>query len=108
MRHIAIGFKKRLYIHLRDEWRCFYCHILMDPLSDDLTIDHVDPDGSNEEDNLVTCCISCNIQKSDSDVDDFLLARSRKGFDCAKVPILTCVNPHFSVEDCEYPVNVTS
>jgi hypothetical protein len=54
----------RLDIGRRDEFRCAYCH---DELaSDKLALDHVIPrprGGSDTQENLVTCCPSCNSKK---------------------------------------------
>ena len=46
----------------------------MNPLSDDLSLDHVDPRGDNNDENLVTACRSCNSAKGDKK-PDFLLAK---------------------------------
>ena len=49
----------------RDSWRCFYCG---DSVSAEMaTLDHKIPRskrGTNEPDNLVTCCFICNSIKS--------------------------------------------
>lgn len=76
-----------------DEWRlvvytlnqtCTYCGKKMDILS--LTMDHVVPmskGGTNTVDNVTVACLSCNVIKSDRDLDEFLTNRkkykSRKG-----------------------------
>jgi len=57
------SFKKRLRIYLRDAFTCRYCDRAMNPLSDDLSLDHVDPVGGDDDSNLVTSCISCNSRK---------------------------------------------
>ena len=57
------SFKKRLRIYMRDVFTCRYCERAMNPLSDDLALDHIAPDGGSEDSNLVTCCRSCNSRK---------------------------------------------
>ena len=57
------SFKKRLRVYMRDCFTCRYCDRAMNPLSDDLTIDHIDPVGGDEDANLVTACRSCNSAK---------------------------------------------
>ena len=50
-------------IYKRDGYRCVYCGN-----TKQLTIDHVIPKskgGKNTWENLVTCCIKCNLKKSD-------------------------------------------
>ena len=59
--------KTRYNFYLRDKFTCQYCgdHF---PVSE-LTLDHVFPKslgGSNDWDNLTTCCVSCNTEKADS------------------------------------------
>lgn len=47
----------------------------MHPLSDDLTLDHVSPDRNKSNDeNLVTCCMECNLSKGRK-TPDFYLAK---------------------------------
>lgn len=58
-----ISFKQRLKVYLRDQFACVYCQNAMNPLSDDLTLDHVIPNGLISDDNLVTCCKECNQSK---------------------------------------------
>ena len=59
----SFSFKKRLRIYLRDAFTCRYCDRAMNPLSDDLSLDHIDPIGGDDDSNLVTSCISCNSRK---------------------------------------------
>ena len=59
----TISFKKRLRIYMRDCFQCRYCGKLMNPLSDELTLDHVNPDGDDGDDNLATACRTCNSRK---------------------------------------------
>lgn len=52
---------KRKMIYKRDHYTCQYCGSIKD-----LTIDHVIPKskgGTNNWDNLVTCCRKCNLKK---------------------------------------------
>lgn len=57
------SFKKRLRLYWRDAFTCRYCSRTMHPLSDDLTLDHIDPQGGDDDDNLATSCRSCNSRK---------------------------------------------
>ncbi len=53
----------RRAVFARDEWACQYCGS-----ERDLTVDHVIPrskGGSNEWENIVTCCGPCNRRKAD-------------------------------------------
>jgi 5-methylcytosine-specific restriction endonuclease McrA len=56
----------RQNILARDRWCCQYCGKKF--VSKDLTYDHVTPKsrgGSTCWENIVTCCISCNLKKGD-------------------------------------------
>jgi 5-methylcytosine-specific restriction endonuclease McrA len=56
----------RLNIYARDGFTCQYCAARFP--SEDLTFDHVTPrsrGGMTTWENIVTCCIPCNRQKSD-------------------------------------------
>jgi hypothetical protein len=66
------SFQKRLRIYWRDQFTCRYCERPMHPLSDDLTLDHVDPAGGDEDDNLTTSCRSCNSSKGRTNGPSFL------------------------------------
>ena len=71
-----IAVERRWQIYSRDNHACVYCGS-----SQDLTLDHVDPtrrktwrgrdieDHSN--DNLVTCCRSCNSKKFTKSLEEF-------------------------------------
>jgi 5-methylcytosine-specific restriction endonuclease McrA len=64
---------KRRRIYRRDGYRCHYCRIevVVDVPHDHprrATFDHKQPRskvGSNDADNIVTCCNRCNLEKSD-------------------------------------------
>lgn len=71
IRYVYLPFKKvpltRNNIYRRDGYSCMYCN-------DDknLTLDHVYPKskgGSNDWENLVTCCKKCNSKKQDKTLD---------------------------------------
>lgn len=54
--------EKRLAIYLRDGLACCYCGAALEDGAQ-LTLDHLRPydhGGSNNETNLVTCCLKCN------------------------------------------------
>lgn len=59
----AFSFQKRLRIYWRDQFTCRYCGRAMHPLSEDLTLDHIEPNGGDADDNLATSCRSCNSSK---------------------------------------------
>lgn len=55
----------------RDNFTCVYCFSCSGPM----TLDHIIPEvrnGTETEDNLVTCCQSCNNKKADNSVQTFL------------------------------------
>lgn len=61
---------KRAKIYERDGWKCVYCGSEYK-----LTIDHMIPvsiGGTNRNENLQTCCISCNNAKANLSLDEFL------------------------------------
>ena len=77
---------KRLAIYARDDHRCVYCGA--DLAAQVATLDHVRPrelGGSNQESNLVTCCLGCNSAKQDLPLMAFLATLTDKGFDPATV-----------------------
>lgn len=51
--------KRRQLCYERDDRRCVWC----DTETDDLTLDHIVPDGGNESTNLATACRSCNSRR---------------------------------------------
>lgn len=58
---------------------CAYCKITMDTRKQ-FTVDHVIPvsrGGTDDPDNLVACCKSCNSKKHDRDVELFLSAAGK-------------------------------
>lgn len=70
---MAISSNKRHNVFMKTFYHCAYCgKILID--TDDLTIDHKNPKakgGTDEMDNLVGCCKSCNQIKADRTVMEF-------------------------------------
>jgi len=66
-----ISKKKRFEVFKRDGFVCQYCGA--HPPSTILHVDHIDPvalGGSNEIDNLITSCQSCNLGKSATPLTD--------------------------------------
>jgi 5-methylcytosine-specific restriction endonuclease McrA len=56
---------KRMELYERDSWTCQYCGEKVTP--ENVTLDHFQPKskgGSNNKDNLRTCCLLCNSIKS--------------------------------------------
>ena len=61
--------EKRLSIYLRDGLACAYCGTAVED-GTRLTLDHLTPHsagGSNSQDNLVTCCLTCNSRRGARD-----------------------------------------
>jgi 5-methylcytosine-specific restriction endonuclease McrA len=77
---VALPIKKRVRIFMRDAYTCRYCGYDMTlhfayPHLRVLTLDHVvprDAGGNNDEQNLVTCCASCNSRKGNLSIEAFL------------------------------------
>ena len=71
-RYRGLKREKRILILIRDQQRCRYCGLELDPFVDDdhplfLTVDHVMPrclGGTSEFKNLVVACRPCNQRKS--------------------------------------------
>lgn len=67
--------EKRLAIYMRDDWACVYCQKDLSRVKPRLrTLDHVIPviyGGTNNANNLVTCCKACNDRKGARDFDQF-------------------------------------
>lgn len=60
----------RQEIFARDSYECQYCGS-----HENLTIDHITPlskGGGNENENLATCCVSCNCAKGELSLPEFL------------------------------------
>lgn len=63
-------------IMLRDSYKCVYCGAV-----ENLSIDHRTPvflGGTNDLDNLATCCRSCNSSKGDRTVEDWTAAKEKR------------------------------
>lgn len=61
-----IGKRLRFAIFARDQFTCRYCGRQADQVA--LHIDHIIPvakGGTNDEQNLITACVECNLGKSD-------------------------------------------
>ena len=69
-RGTLFGWQVRAYILERDHGRCVYCRRSKVRLE----LDHVKPRaiGSDRVDNLVACCRSCNIKKTNQPIEQFL------------------------------------
>jgi hypothetical protein len=69
----AISASKRHNVFMKTFYHCGYCgKVLID--NDDLTIDHKNPKakgGTDEMNNLVGCCKSCNQMKADRTVEEY-------------------------------------
>jgi len=74
---------KRLAIYLRDGECCLYCGAAIEDGAI-LTLDHVVPcelGGTNEADNLVTACLSCNSAKQNKTIRQFFVVLRDKGIE---------------------------
>jgi 5-methylcytosine-specific restriction endonuclease McrA len=70
---MAISANKRHNVFMKTFYHCAYCGKILDK-HEDLTIDHKNPKakgGTDEMDNLVGCCKSCNQLKADRTVAEF-------------------------------------
>ena len=67
---------KRLAIYLRDGLSCAYCNHSVEEGAR-LSLDHITPYsawGSNDADNLITCCRRCNSARGNRSVRSFVKA----------------------------------
>lgn len=58
----------RLAVRQRYQFRCGYCGVREEDVGAELTVDHHRPvshGGSDQLDNLVYCCLKCNLYKAD-------------------------------------------
>jgi hypothetical protein len=69
---MTLSFGLRLAVYTRDNWRCVYCGLRMEPDDKRLHTDHSDPAGGDTLENLVTSCRDCNVKKG---------SRTRKAFE---------------------------
>ena len=78
---------KRLALYARDGFACAYCCASIEDGAR-LTLDHLlacELGGSNEETNLVTCCLSCNSRKQDLTMRRWFAALRDRGVDTDKI-----------------------
>jgi len=67
--------ERRHAIYRRDDYRCAYCGRRYKSQMSRLTLDHVQPrarGGSNKSTNLVTCCDTCNLQKGNKTLNQYI------------------------------------
>lgn len=79
--------EKRLSIYHRDGFCCAYCGAGVEDGAV-LTLDHVlacELGGSNEADNLLTACLSCNSAKQDLSTRAWFATLRDKGIDTTKL-----------------------
>jgi 5-methylcytosine-specific restriction endonuclease McrA len=72
---------KRIAIYARDGFCCLYCGDTVEKGAR-LTVDHIVPSadgGTNDADNLATCCMSCNAAKRDLSARDWRTYAAKKG-----------------------------
>ena len=66
--------EKRLAIYLRDGMACIYCQSSVEETAR-LTLDHIQPyskGGSNDAENLATCCLKCNSSRGNRSLSSFV------------------------------------
>lgn len=79
MKRQSIGKKLRFEIFARDNFTCRYCGLQSDQVR--LVIDHVIPvckGGTNEPENLATCCEPCNQGKSGTPINKITTSESHR------------------------------
>ena len=72
--------KRKIILLERDKFTCHYC--LAKVTEETYYLDHIKPrakGGTNYKNNLITSCQVCNSNKSDNDVEEFLLENYRNG-----------------------------
>ncbi len=85
-------FNKKIVYH-RDKYTCQYCGKQLTPSN--VTIDHVLPrsrGGRTTWKNCVTCCVNCNVKKSNKTLDqlnDMRLLSQPRTPDCAVTALFT-------------------
>lgn len=62
--------KKKIAIFIRDNYHCVYCNKQLN--SDSATLDHIVPRKNGDTTNLATSCKTCNNNKGDNDVEEFI------------------------------------
>lgn len=93
----AVKFNRR-NIYARDESRCQYCGKRF-PTSE-LTLDHVVPrarGGASTWDNLVCCCVACNIRKGGRLPEQASMKLVRKPYKPKRSPLI-----HLTIRDRRY------
>jgi len=51
-------------VQQRAQYRCEYCQTRQDVIGQALHVDHIDPAGGDDPDNLCLACPSCNLSKA--------------------------------------------
>jgi 5-methylcytosine-specific restriction endonuclease McrA len=81
-RYVYFPYRKvtlsRFNVYKRDDYKCVYCGS-----KNQLTLDHVIPKsrgGANSWNNLVTCCMECNVIKGDRTPEESGMKLSHKPF----------------------------
>jgi 5-methylcytosine-specific restriction endonuclease McrA len=72
---------KRIAIYARDGFCCLYCGDTVEKGAR-LTVDHIVPSvdgGTNDADNLATCCLSCNAAKQALSAREWRNYAAKKG-----------------------------
>lgn len=78
---------KRMAIYHRDGFSCAYCGATVEDGAV-LTLDHLlscELGGGNGEENLVTCCLSCNSSKRADTMREWFRTLRDRGIDTSKI-----------------------
>jgi len=79
----------RKAIYERDGYACRYCGKDLSTVpASERVLDHKDPQGGNDPDNLVTACKECNDRKEGKNAVDFLRAERKKPGVAKKIDLL--------------------
>jgi len=77
----------RKSIYARDGYKCGYCgRDLSSASPENIVLDHIDPEGSNDPANLKTSCKKCNDAKGGKKVVDFLREKGKNKSMPIKLP----------------------
>lgn len=82
----------RKKVYDRDGWRCWYCgkdltQFTTSHNANAPTLDHIIPKAlypDNCQDNLRTCCKSCNVEKADLDLEEYRWFLTLKASEAAR------------------------
>lgn len=82
-----IRLHKRMAIYFRDDFDCVWCGQVFPPdyRGYGLTLDHLDPGGGNEPENLVTSCKCCNSARGARSLKEWYRCLKGKGHNIRRI-----------------------